>query len=56
MGDLDEVLGGYLELESAHAGTDKDVVELFGSGVDVGGEGLLHADGAASATNVAGEG
>ena len=55
MGDLDEVLRGYLELESAHAGTDKDVVELFGCGVDVGGKGFLHADGAASATNVAGE-
>ena len=56
LGDAQEVGWGDLDLEATHTGTDVDVGVLVAGVVHVGGEVLLHADGRAAATDVAGEG
>ena len=44
VGHLYQVLRGELELEPPHAGAHVDELELLAGGVDVGGEGFLHAN------------
>ena len=50
---MDEILGIDFELEPADAGAHVDDVEQLAGLMDEGGEGLLHADGRASAADVA---
>ena len=53
---MNQVLGIDFKLESTDAGTDVDDVKQLAGLVDEGGEGLLHADGRATATDIAREG
>lgn len=54
VGSGEEVLRGEAELEAAEAGAHVDVLLFQGAGVDVGGEGFLHTDGGATASDIAG--
>ena len=54
MGGGEEVLRGEAELEASDAGAHVDVLLFQGAGVDVGGEGLLHADGGTTSSDIAG--
>jgi len=53
--DSDKILGIDFELESSDASADVHIVEVFDTGVHVSGESLLHSNGAASASDIAGE-
>ena len=56
MGFANQVVRVELHLQATLTGTDVDVGKLHARVVDVGGEKLLHADGRAAPTDVAGEG